>query len=41
MFGDEVKIHAGLVGEFQYFEMIAIQVDVGARRVVMLLHVIE
>jgi hypothetical protein len=38
---DKVKIHAGLVGEFQNFQMIAIQVDVGARRDFMLLHVIE
>jgi hypothetical protein len=39
--GDKVKVHAGLIGEFQNFEMIFVQVDVRARRVVVLLHVIE
>jgi hypothetical protein len=41
MFGDEVKIHAGLIGEFQNVEMIFIQVNVRSRRLVVLLHVVE
>ena len=41
MFSDKVKIHAGLVGEFQHLQMIAIQVDIAARRVIMLLHMVE
>ena len=41
MLGDEIKIHAGLIGELQDFEMRFVQIDVGARRIVVLLHVIE
>lgn len=39
--GDEVEIHAGLIGELQHFEMIAVEIDVAERRVVVPLHVIE
>src|SRR5262245_26752296 len=39
--GDEIKIHACLIGAFQNIEMIPIKVDVGALRVFVLLHMIE
>ena len=41
MFGDEIEIHAGLIGAFHDFEMIFIQLDVGQRGSIVLLHVIE
>ncbi len=41
MFGDEVEIHAGLIGELQDFEMVPVKIDVGTRRIVVLLHVVE
>ena len=41
MLGDKIKIHARLIGELQDFEMSFVQIDVGARRIVVLLHVIE
>jgi hypothetical protein len=41
MLGDEIKIKPGLIGEFHDFEMTLIEINVGARRVVVLLHMVE
>ena len=41
MLGDKVKIHARLVGELDDLDMVLVEIDVGAGRVVVLLHVIE
>ena len=39
--GEKVKIHAGSIGEFDDVEMAFVEIDIGARRIVVLLHVIE
>ena len=39
--GDEIKIHAGLIGKLDDFEMVFVQVDVRTRRVIVFLHVVE
>src|SRR5262249_50389665 len=41
MLGDEIEIHARLIGAFDDFQMALVKIDVGAPRRVVLLHVIE
>ena len=41
MLGDKIKIHARLVGEFENLQMALVEIDIGARRLVVLLHVVE
>src|SRR5574341_437005 len=38
---EEIVEQRGLIGEFHDFEMIFIEIDVGARRIVVLLHMVE
>lgn len=41
IFRDEVKIDPRLIGELQNVEMIFVELDVGERRIVVLLHVVK
>jgi hypothetical protein len=41
VFGDEIKIHPRLIGELQNIEMALIELNVGERRMIVLLHVVE
>jgi hypothetical protein len=41
MFGDKIKIHPGSIGELQNIEMTFVEINVGERRMIVLLHVIK
>ena len=41
MLGDKIEIHARLVGEFDNGEMAFVEIDIGARRLIVFLDVIE